>query len=570
MPRLRQPVQAGDAGNRRKRQLDGSALHTVSALELCGLLNMNGSHEMRTTARRWFEAGMARIAVIAWITALIPGCGPRDLPPFGQARVRVLTDAPVPGVVSRVRIDVYTEDGSWIESRDSSVREPSAWPASFTVFSVDSAAPRRARLRVRAYREGALRDYRGERYVAPPPPDASPAASPPEPPTTYTPRLLRDGHDLTPSSEPLPESAIDRLAWVTLEEGDVRDVQLVLRIACAGTMADLARDRTCIDIRGATMATPEAGREQRSVSDWEVRLAQDTATLPKPRARGTARDGTPLLDEEVLVPGGAMVLGSRAELTRTDGRGTTVTSDPERIFVVPPLLVDRYEVTVARYRDALRRGFVPPDEPLINDFPGFVETPTREGFCTYSTKPFSGAASRETMPMTCVTHATARAFCAFDGGDLLTETQWEYIATSSGRPAKTAFPWGDAAPSCSEAVYGRAVVPTTFLAVTPCGAATGALGPDRVDAGTRDETPSGVHGAGANVAEWLRDGQLPYASACWARAPLYDPSCADPEARLLAARGSSWLSDVPLPSAARLSLTRSWFSDVGIRCARLR
>jgi len=503
----------------------------------------------------------------AILVASCGGCGATQLPPFGQARVRVLTDAPVPGVVSRLRLDVYAGDGRWLESRDASVREPSEWPVSFTVFSSDVSQPARVRIRVRGYREGALRDYRGERYLAPPPAGASQGATPPEVPRTDEPRLL-GASDRTPPSEPSPESAIDRMVWVTLAEGTVSDVSIVLRVACAGTMADLRRDRTCIDGRGSVVGTPEASREERGVADWERRLVEDERRLPPPRAGRVAPEGTPLFDEEILVRGGAYVLGSRAETSRTFGPELVVTAVPERVFVAPPLLVDKYEVTVGRFRDATRRGFVPPDAPITNDSPFNRETPG--GLCTFVTVASFGASSRETMPVTCVSLPTARAFCRFEGGDLLTEAQWEYLATAEARSAKSAFPWGDYAPSCADAVFGRVVVPSPFEVGAPCGVGPATLGPLPVDAGARDETPSGVHGLGANVAEWVRGSYRPYDAACWARAPLYDPACEDSSQYLEMARGSSWVVDALPTSATRIVVTGGSAYDSGIRCARLR
>src|SRR6185436_2995802 len=103
--------------------------------------------------------------------------------------------------------------------------------------------------------------------------------------------------------------------------------------------------------------------------------------------------------------------------------------------------LDKYEVTVARWRDALAKGFVPPDEtPAENPTPipreGSVPADPRS--CPWSTSPMG----REDFPITCITYASARAFCRWLGGDLPTEVQWEYVAMDAGRPFQTPFPWG--------------------------------------------------------------------------------------------------------------------------------
>jgi formylglycine-generating enzyme required for sulfatase activity len=173
------------------------------------------------------------------------------------------------------------------------------------------------------------------------------------------------------------------------------------------------------------------------------------------------------------------------------------------------------------------------------------------------------------MPITCVPHATARAFCRFEGGDLPTEAQWEYLALMQGRAEKTAFPWGDDAPSCDDAVFGRSLVGAATA--TPCGGASMSLGPLPVDRGGRDDTPSGVHGLGASVCEPVRDGFVSYAAACWAGAPLYDPACEVGVANLIVVRGSSWGVDVPLTSASRTVIADAGYgNDAGIRCVRRR
>jgi formylglycine-generating enzyme required for sulfatase activity len=467
----------------------------------------------------------------------------------------VSTDAPVPAVVSRLRIDVFADD-RWIESRDAPLRSASEWPASFTVFTTDTAGSRRVLVRLRAYREGALRDYRGERYLAPPPAGTPDDADPPPVAGDGSPRLLRDGDDRTPRAEPIPESAIDRLVEVDLREGDERVVEIELTIACAGTMADLRGRRTCVDERNVLRAATDPAPRRPGPPAWRVRLDEDAARLPKPRQGGRAPDGSQLFDEEIVVLGGAFVLGSRAETAQYATTLDVTRAVPERVFVAPPFLVDRYEVTVARWRDAVRRGLVPASGPRENSQPVLDLADA----CTYSKTPLEGAASRESHPVTCVTHDDARRFCAFEGGDLPTELEWEWMAAAAGRARKSAYPWGDVAPECGEATFGRLPFEDGSL---PC--AGEVFGPGPVDLIRKDVTPSGIVGLAANVLEWVRDPYLPYSAACWAAAPLYGGCMATVGRR--AHRGNGWGSDYPLPSSVRGTFT-SRASDIGFRCVR--
>ena len=128
-------------------------------------------------------------------------------PPFGEVLVVADTDVSVPRLVGRLRVDLYAADGSWYESRD--VAAPSArdWPLSFSLVT-DEHTDRDVRLRLRAYPEGGLRDYRGERFVAPHPPFNPPAVAKSLTELCANAPLLAPGVDLTQrrGAEPLTEA----------------------------------------------------------------------------------------------------------------------------------------------------------------------------------------------------------------------------------------------------------------------------------------------------------------------------------------------------------------------------
>src|SRR5882724_9750239 len=106
------------------------------------------------------------------IAALVLGlaalaCGhaqPKELPALGEVVVSIDTDAPVPQLISRLRIDLFDQDGRWFDSRDVARADPADWPASFSVYTLDEQTPRTVLVRARAYLEGHTRDYRGERF----------------------------------------------------------------------------------------------------------------------------------------------------------------------------------------------------------------------------------------------------------------------------------------------------------------------------------------------------------------------------------------------------------------------
>src|ERR1700722_5641975 len=127
------------------------------------------------------------------LCVLVAACTPAPLPALGEALFVVDTDMPVPRLVSRLRADTYAADGTWIDSRDVSLPQAGDWPASFSVYAPNGEGTVAATVRLRAYGEGLVRDYRGESYVSPPPPDLAPSDVPTVPAPDGTPRLLVRG-----------------------------------------------------------------------------------------------------------------------------------------------------------------------------------------------------------------------------------------------------------------------------------------------------------------------------------------------------------------------------------------
>ena len=484
------------------------------------------------------------------------------------------TDVAVPKLVARVRVDVFTDDGTWLTSGDFPARNPDDWPLSFSLFLEEETGSRDALVRIRGYADGKLRDYRGERALAPIDP-GDPKAFVDELDGDGLPRLVQDGVDVTPTTEPIPTLAIDRLVRVHLEDGVRGTVPVVLRGACLGTRVDLAGRRTCDDQEQTLVSAPTVHATKWSLPPkTSDRIGEIGAPLPcarAPRRATTSPSGVPLFDDEVCVPGGAFFLGSALSV-ESDERieedpgvsPNRLSGLPERAVVMPPLLVDRHEVTVARWRAALERGFVPPEgTPEVNDGP----IPDRIGtnyieLCTFSTAPMG----RETHPLSCVKWDDARAFCQFHGGDLPTEAQWEYFATLAP-DRENPYAWGVEPPTCDHAVYGRAQIGSSFS--FEC--IDHGFGPQPLEAQTPlGETPAGLRGVNGSLAEWVVDSYLSYSTACWATASVIDPRCAAPSPSHYAIRGGAWIDD----SADLLLTDRSGVTfdfraaHIGFRCVR--
>src|SRR5262249_18753886 len=113
-------------------------------------------------AARWRRAAVGHSRQLILGITLVTAC---NRLPFGEVLVAVDTNVSVPAFVSALRIDAYRDAGTWVGSRDVLAAQPTDWPISFGV-STETQAGARLRLRLRAYLDGALRDYRGERFPA--------------------------------------------------------------------------------------------------------------------------------------------------------------------------------------------------------------------------------------------------------------------------------------------------------------------------------------------------------------------------------------------------------------------
>lgn len=635
---------------------------------------------------------LARIALLA--SAGVACGGETSLPPHGEALVIVDTDLPVPKLASRLRVDLFAEDGTWIESRDIGRSDPRDWPASFSVYSDDDAREKRVLVRLRAYADGASRDYRGERFAprpeykepavakdlaslcanapelpiggrvtlrrgatpitevveqkscAPPTksgsvaarvtvttkgryrfsvadsvpfetrsalllrsrcddpasqlfcnataPDAPPVSTghfprfdatldpgtyflltagaianwpadltleavsldaplpeaPPAPRATPPngPRLLRvpngEAQDVTPATEPVPSATVDRLLLVVLKPGARGRVQVVLRGACAGTMAklgadpqspDLANASTCVDQENVRVPVAPVGLEED--------MSRPTASVQGSFTVAEPCDPSATSGAVACIPGGTFLLGSQTQ-PPDDPTGLS-SAAPARIAIMPRFWLDRYEVTVARLRDAVGRGLaIDPTLVQVNDAPIDLEATTMESYCSYSTNPMG----REDFAVTCIAWPLARAFCRMEGGDLPTEAQWEYAARWAGRSFPSRYAWGNDDATCDRVAFGR--LPRRFGAFSACSVYSDdkpvSVGPlavtafDGREGRPGDVTPLGVVNMSGGVSEWTLDAAQSYASPCWASAPLRAPSCVQENAALHVVRGGEW------------------------------
>ena len=173
------------------------------------------------------------------------------------------------------------------------------------------------------------------------------------------------------------------------------------------------------------------------------------------RERINEADGAVL----VWIPGGEFMMG---------GQEFSSERPPHRVRLSPYWL-GRTEVTNAMYRRFLAATGHPP-----------TTLSQEERF------------NADDQPVVGVDWAEAAAYCAWAGGRLPTEAEWEFAARGTdGRR----YPWGNQPPDPTRAIFDR-----DFLKgqAAPAGSTPG------------DVSPFGIFDMAGNVSEWVADDFVPY------------------------------------------------------------
>jgi sulfatase modifying factor 1 len=208
---------------------------------------------------------------------------------------------------------------------------------------------------------------------------------------------------------------------------------------------------------------------------------------------------------------------------------------PEHMATVGTFALDKYEVTVGRFRNfvnACAAGWRPEVGAGANTNVKAGDTSWQAGWNNSLPADFSEFTGRlkcspafqtwtdtpgqtENTAIGCVSWYEAFAFCIWDGGRLPTEAEWEYAA--AGGSENRLYPWGSAAPDCT---YANFYFGTYYCSSGPPsgGSSWGTGNPNNGWATAVGSTPKGNGRWGhsdlaGNIQEWVLDRYADYTTS---------------------------------------------------------
>jgi formylglycine-generating enzyme required for sulfatase activity len=173
----------------------------------------------------------------------------------------------------------------------------------------------------------------------------------------------------------------------------------------------------------------------------------------------------------VLIPAGTFQMGSES--------GDKDESPVHTVNLTEAFYMDVYEVTNAAYAACVEAGYC---RPPVDYF-------TSNSNGSYSRSSYYDNPTFASFPVIFVSWDNAQDFCAWRGGSLPTEAQWEYAAR--GGLESQQYPWGNESPVCTSGVKN--------------GAAYFGCVEDTVAEGSYAPNSYGLYDMAGNVWEWVAD-----------------------------------------------------------------
>ena len=194
-------------------------------------------------------------------------------------------------------------------------------------------------------------------------------------------------------------------------------------------------------------------------------------------------------EDMAWIAGGKFMMGDKRH----------VSSRPVHEVELPGFWIDIHEVTVGEYDQCLLAGACSQAELYDGRLLGVEAQMCNTGHFL----------DRRHHPINCLSWYKARAYCLWKGGDLPSEEQWEFAATSRGQ---SKYPWGDEPPDETRV---NAFDPTSLFHDWQMGAprdfGTVPWGPDGygdtapVESFPKGASAQGVHDLIGNVREYTAD-----------------------------------------------------------------
>ncbi|MGA2326640.1 MAG: SUMF1/EgtB/PvdO family nonheme iron enzyme [Bryobacteraceae bacterium] len=313
-------------------------------------------------------------------------------------------------------------------------------------------------------------------------------------------------------------------------EGLKPEASLAERARCAGLLGAILRDLRPLAYHAADPRYQEMLGSVLDIFDAEKSAGVSLQErLEAAEALGQAGDPRLREDNWVTIPAGTFLMGAQRQ-------------DPAKPNYDPIAFEDESPVHEV-YLDAYRIGRYP---VTVEEYARFLDD---EGYRGRREQPEDWADQllHPNRPVVSVTWDEAAAYCAWAGGRLPTEAEWERAARGSvGRK----YPWGNEAPDPSRANYDQ----TRVGLATPVGVFP------------RGMAPEGIHDLAGNVWEWVADW---YGEDCYGKSPRGNPrGPAQGETRVL--RGGSWYYFARSLRASHRGDVRpeSRYPDIGFRCVR--
>ncbi len=304
-------------------------------------------------------------------------------------------------------------------------------------------------------------------------------------------------------------------------------------------------------------------------SDGTVRGTQRRApkVLPRATVPSSAESPTPAVSAVAASSASATASASSAGGGPPDGgaaasASASSTASAAPPFVPPPdmvafamsdgrrFLLERTEVTTRSYLECVTAGRCKKaSRAVLTDeaasalgVPDLSEAAAPDRLAAAWEKRCNQTRGAADHPVNCVSFGSAEDYCGWRGRRLPTAAEWKLAAAGN---AGRRHPWGDLAPECQTACYGKN---------GGCVGGASEVASCTTGSHANDATPEGLMDLGGNVAEWVTD-----------VGPR--PSSDGPPWRML--MGGSFLdeADKLAVSSSRAAPPVTAFVSIGLRCA---